>query len=90
VAPVREIFAKPMHPYTRGLLDSIPRPSMRGTRRLRAIEGLVPDMRKLPPGCRFADRCPMRVEQCTREEPALESVGEARWSRCWRAAEVSP
>jgi len=92
-APVDEIFAKPMHPYTRGLLDSIPRPGRaagRGPRRrLRTIEGIVPDMRNLPAGCRFADRCPMRVEACE-IEPPLQEVGPARASRCWRATDVSP
>jgi peptide/nickel transport system ATP-binding protein len=91
-APVPELFAKPMHPYTRGLLDSIPRPRpptggpLRG--RLRTIEGIVPDLRNLPPGCRFADRCPMRVEACTREPP-LDRVAPGRSARCWRATEVS-
>jgi oligopeptide/dipeptide ABC transporter ATP-binding protein len=93
-APVRELFAKPMHPYTRGLLESVPQTALvsrEGARkRLRAIEGLVPDMRRLPPGCRFADRCPMRVERCTQAEPDLTSVGPQRESRCFRAAEVSP
>jgi peptide/nickel transport system ATP-binding protein len=92
-APVREIFARPMHPYTLGLLRSIPRAGAHASRRLYAIEGLVPDLRKLSPGCRFADRCPMRIERCTREEPDLAPVGPAdsqRASRCWRADEVSP
>jgi peptide/nickel transport system ATP-binding protein len=91
-APVRELFAKPMHPYTRGLLDSIPRrgpPGEKRARRLRTIEGIVPDMRSLPPGCRFADRCPMRVGECDREPP-LEEVAPGRSARCWRASEVSP
>jgi peptide/nickel transport system ATP-binding protein len=93
-APVHELFAKPMHPYTRGLLDSIPRPGA-GARKqpralLRTIEGIVPDLRRLPPGCRFADRCSMRVEICTREEPPLDEVAAGRWARCWRASEVSP
>jgi len=93
-APVRDLFARPMHPYTRGLLDSIPRPTAAAAtgarRRLHAIEGLVPDPRNVPPGCRFADRCPMRVEKCTREEPELTRVAPGRDSRCWRAGEVSP
>jgi oligopeptide/dipeptide ABC transporter ATP-binding protein len=50
----------------------------------------VPDPRNVPPGCRFADRCPMRIEKCTREEPPLAHVGPGRDSRCWRADEVSP
>ncbi len=91
-APVGEIFARPMHPYTRGLLDSIPRPedTPAGSgrrRRLRTIEGMVPDMRRLPPGCRFADRCPMRIEACE-SEPPLAAVAPGRFARCWRAAEV--
>jgi peptide/nickel transport system ATP-binding protein len=95
-APVRDLFAKPMHPYTLGLLRSIPRAGAHAARRLHAIEGLVPDLRKLPPGCRFADRCPLRIERCSREEPDLTPVAAAssprtaRASRCWRADEVSP
>jgi oligopeptide/dipeptide ABC transporter ATP-binding protein len=95
-APVRELFARPMHPYTRGLLESIPRPLSGAHRRLATIEGLVPDLRKLPGGCRFADRCPMRIDVCTREEPPLAPAppaaptGSRRLARCWRAEEVSP
>jgi oligopeptide/dipeptide ABC transporter ATP-binding protein len=93
-APVGDIFAKPMHPYTRGLLESIPRPASMGMpgaeRRLPTIEGLVPDLRALPPGCRFAERCPMRVERCAREEPPLADVAPGRLARCWRAEEVAP
>ena len=88
-APVRDLFAKPGHPYTRGLLESIPRDDAVPKRRLPAIEGIVPDLRSLPPGCRFADRCPMRVEKCTTEEPDLAPFALGRSSRCWRAAEVS-
>jgi peptide/nickel transport system ATP-binding protein len=93
-APVRDLFARPMHPYTRGLLESIPRPTAAPAtgprRRLHAIEGVVPDPRHVLPGCRFADRCPMRVEKCSREEPDLTRVAPGRDSRCWRADEVSP
>jgi oligopeptide/dipeptide ABC transporter ATP-binding protein len=88
-SPVREIFARPMHPYTRGLLESIPRARRDEHRRLRTIEGLVPDLRKLPPGCRFADRCVLRVERCSREEPPLAEVAPGRQSACFRADEVS-
>src|SRR5258708_29828653 len=88
-APVRDLFAKPAHPYTRGLLESIPRDDAVPKRRLPAIEGIVPDLRGLPPGCRFADRCPMRIEKCTLEEPDLTPFAPGRSSRCWRAAEVS-
>jgi oligopeptide/dipeptide ABC transporter ATP-binding protein len=89
-APVREIFARPMHPYTRGLLESIPRARPEATRRLRAIEGMVPDLRKLTGGCRFAERCPLRIDKCTREEPGIDEVAPGRRSRCWRATEAWP
>ena len=57
-APVRDLFARPMHPYTHGLLESVPRAKPAANRRLRTIEGMVPDLRDLAAGCRFADRCP--------------------------------
>jgi oligopeptide/dipeptide ABC transporter ATP-binding protein len=87
-ATVRDLFARPMHPYTRGLLGSVPRAGSTG-RRLPTIEGVVPDLRRLGAGCRFADRCVMRVDRCVAEEPPLGEVGGGRWSRCWRAHEVS-
>jgi peptide/nickel transport system ATP-binding protein len=89
-SPVAELFAAPRHPYTRGLLESIPRPGGRG--RLHTIEGVVPDLRQMPQGCRFADRCPLRIERCDLE-PDLAPVGppaSGHASRCWRAEEVSP
>ena len=94
-APVDEIFAHPMHPYTRGLLESLPKVGVHHApgekrQRLATIEGMVPDMRKLPPGCRFADRCPMAIDECTKEEPALVDVGEGRLSRCIRWSELRP
>jgi peptide/nickel transport system ATP-binding protein len=89
-APVADLFARPMHPYTRGLLGSVPRGKPEATRRLHAIEGMVPDMRHLGAGCRFADRCPMRVPKCVEQEPPLEQVAPGRLARCWRATEVTP
>ncbi len=94
-APVASIFARPRHPYTRGLLGSLPGSARaadaHGRRRLQAIEGLVPDLRHLPRGCRFADRCPMKIDACTTEEPALQAVDDAAGpheSRCIRAGEL--
>jgi oligopeptide/dipeptide ABC transporter ATP-binding protein len=92
-APVKELFAHPKHPYTRGLLQSVPRPGSRRddegrAPRLPTIEGIVPDLRHPPPGCRFADRCPMVLPACEASEPELVSVGELRLSRCIRASEV--
>jgi peptide/nickel transport system ATP-binding protein len=92
-SPVRDLFAAPRHPYTRGLLESIPRMGGRVGRRLHTIEGVVPDLREPREGCRFADRCPLRVERCALEEPDLAPVGPSsagHASRCWRAGEVSP
>jgi oligopeptide/dipeptide ABC transporter ATP-binding protein len=86
--PVKELFARPMHPYTRGLLESVPSAGRAAHRRLRTIEGMVPDLRNLPPGCRFAERCALRVEKCDKEEPPLAEVGQGRQSACWRASEV--
>jgi len=94
-AKVASIFARPRHPYTRGLLESIPKPRERGDegarRRLTAIEGLVPDLRTLPPGCRFAGRCPMVIDACRTEEPPLAAVEDdagPHTSRCIRANEL--
>jgi oligopeptide transport system ATP-binding protein len=67
--PVRDVFRTPLHPYTRGLLASIPG-EHKGAR-LQAIEGTVPNMAALPPGCTFAPRCPSRMDVCTTAVPAL-------------------
>jgi peptide/nickel transport system ATP-binding protein len=87
--PVRDVFARSRHPYTRGLLESVPQPAPGPHRRLRTIEGMVPDLRHLPPGCRFADRCFLRVARCSEEEPSLEEHAPGHKSACWRADEVS-
>ncbi len=94
-APVGKIFARPRHPYTRGLLESVPLPRVHeGPRvRLTTIEGMVPDLRDLPPGCRFAARCPMVIPECTAREPELLPVmgeGDTQLARCIRAKEVLP
>ncbi len=95
-APVADLFARPRHPYTLGLLESVPRPweeTIGGAKkrvRLRAIEGMVPDLAHLPRGCRYQDRCPMIVDRCVSQEPDLLPVDDGtRWSRCWRADEVA-
>jgi len=82
-APVRELFAKPQHPYTVGLLGSIPRLD-REQSRLAAIEGQVPDPQAAPAGCRFAPRCPWMTDRC-RAEPPLEAVEGGQLARCWYA-----
>ncbi|HHV62627.1 MAG TPA: ABC transporter ATP-binding protein [Firmicutes bacterium] len=81
-APVHQIFRKPRHPYTIGLLNSIPNIRVREKRRLVPIEGSVPDPFDIPEGCRFAPRCPQAMKMC-REEPPLAGVDEDHEVRCW-------
>ncbi|TXL73867.1 ABC transporter ATP-binding protein [Vineibacter terrae] len=83
-APVAALFAQPQHPYTVGLLGSIPRLDQRRDR-LAAIDGTVPNMTAPPPGCRFARRCPFADERCRREAPPPVEVAAGHMSRCWRA-----
>jgi oligopeptide/dipeptide ABC transporter ATP-binding protein len=79
--PVREIFRNPAHPYTRGLLASMP--GGHPGRRLRAIEGSVPLLGDLPPGCAFNPRCPDRFEPCTSAPPADYAAGPAQLAKCY-------
>ncbi len=88
-APVKDLFARPKHPYTKGLLESIPKMgSPHERRRLPTIEGMVPSLIHLPRGCRFADRCGMVIDICREKEPGLAEVGPERFSRCHRAEEL--
>jgi len=93
-APVGELFARPLHPYTHGLMASIPRLDlMRGAgdttkQRLQEIKGIVPPLTNLPPGCPFAPRCPHAVDLCRREMPAYEEKEPGHWAACWRSKEV--
>jgi peptide/nickel transport system ATP-binding protein len=75
-APVKELFKEPLHPYTQGLLRSIPRIDRAAIKkeRLQAIPGVVPSLLDLPPGCRFASRCQFVKSICTEQEPALREV----------------
>ena len=79
-AQVRELFHHPAHPYTRGLLDSLP--SRNDSRHLRSIPGMVPTLTEMPEGCRFAPRCECAAEQCRRCQPEFVSVGEGHFARC--------
>jgi peptide/nickel transport system ATP-binding protein len=83
-APVEALFATPQHPYTVGLLGSIPRLDHR-LERLATIEGMVPNMTTLPPGCRFAARCPFVADICVKAPPPLKPISPGHWSRCARA-----
>jgi len=84
IAPVTDLFDGPEHPYTIGLLSSMP--SIDGdSETLTPIEGSMPDPLALPPGCRFQPRCPFAIKRCAIEAPPLESVGPGHLSACWRA-----
>ena len=85
-----DLFRGPKHPYTRGLLSSVPSYGDNASRdRLPTIPGVVPDLAQLPAGCRFQDRCPQVVERCHAEEPALLTDAEGRRSACHLNAEAS-
>jgi peptide/nickel transport system ATP-binding protein len=83
-ATVVDLFAEPQHPYTVGLLGSIPRLDIEQGR-LAAIEGQVPNPLAPVPGCRFHPRCPFVIERCRREDPPLFDLGSGHESACWRA-----
>jgi peptide/nickel transport system ATP-binding protein/oligopeptide transport system ATP-binding protein len=80
-SPVAELFDSPLHPYTKGLIDSLPRLGQK-LDRLPMIPGTVPDPLDLPSGCRFGDRCPSRFEKCSQEPPLIAASG-GRMARCW-------
>ncbi len=81
-APVKDLFKDPKHPYTKGLLNSIPKLGHK-TEYLPTIEGQVPSLSKLPKGCRFQDRCPFVMDKCRVDEPVLIDVGHERKVACW-------
>jgi oligopeptide/dipeptide ABC transporter ATP-binding protein len=82
IAPVRELFYNPLHPYTRGLLGSLPRVDGERVARLTTIPGSVPDIHNLPVGCKFTTRCPERFEACPGIEPPLIEAAPDHWVRC--------
>jgi oligopeptide/dipeptide ABC transporter ATP-binding protein len=84
-SPVDELFARPKHPYTEGLLRSVPKLTMKDvakSERLQTIEGVVPKPTALPPGCHFEPRCPYRMPRCREDEIRLYPVGDAVTARC--------
>ncbi len=85
-ASVQQIFSNPLHPYTRGLLQSIPRLGS-SKERLHVIEGNVPSAVNLPEGCRFAGRCPLADARCCREQPELRLYEPGHEAACWKAGE---
>jgi peptide/nickel transport system ATP-binding protein len=92
-APVGTLFRRPLHPYTRGLLSSVPKlgASLADARlpRLAEIPGTVPSLKDEIPGCPFAARCPFATDICTREMPAFEEKETGHFAACWHAGEVA-
>ena len=86
----REIYGNPRHPYTVGLLRSVPRLDLPRKEKLDPIEGQPPDLINLPEGCAFRVRCPWAIDKCATDTPPLMQAGEAHWSACWRAEDLGP
>ena len=88
-APVEALFARPLHPYTKGLLGSIPRLAETAAadtrKRLAEIPGMVPSLKEEVPGCLFAPRCPHATARCAAEYPPLEEKAKGHWVACWEA-----
>jgi peptide/nickel transport system ATP-binding protein len=80
VGPIRQIFANPLHPYTRLLIDSLPTLEQRGV--FRGVPGLPPSLLSPPDGCLFAPRCPSRMGICTQQAPPLIEVEPDHWAAC--------
>jgi peptide/nickel transport system ATP-binding protein len=91
-ADVETLFAQPRHPYTRGLMASIPTvplPGVKTDARLVEIPGMVPSLTNLPAGCAFAPRCTLAIPRCREEYPPLQAFGASHLAACWRAAETA-
>ena len=86
LAETRDIFSNPRHPYTMGLLDSLPQQKGKN---LKPIPGFVPRPEALPPGCKFSDRCSHVRDYCRQQEPQLSEIAPRHFSRCIRAKEIS-
>lgn len=86
--PVVEMFRQPVHPYTIGLLASLPRAIPGSDTRLPTIDGTAPALAERPTGCVFAARCPLAVHQCVAEKPKLEEIAPGRWVKCHRWREI--
>jgi oligopeptide transport system ATP-binding protein len=88
-AAATELYHNPRHPYTLGLLRSVPRLDMARKEKLDPIEGMPPDLIHMGPGCPFRPRCRYAVDRCKEEDPPLVSVGAEHWSACWEWERVS-
>ena len=80
--PAEDVLARPLHPYTRGLMKALPRPDTPVDQRLTPIDGVVPHLARMPAGCPFADRCPEVVAQCRAERPVQRPMEAGRTVAC--------
>jgi len=87
-APTDVLYGEPKHPYTMGLLASVPRLDLSRKRKLSVIDGLPPNLARLPKGCAFCPRCYLAIDRCREEKPELEEVGEGHYSACFRSGDV--
>ncbi len=83
MGPVDDLYEDPRHPYTIGLLGSLPRLDAQAHQQLASIRGMPPDLTALPEGCSFAPRCQFVIERCRRENPPLRQISPHRWTACW-------
>lgn len=88
-ATVDILFENPKHPYTMGLMKSIPQINGKREDKLHVIEGMVPSLHQVPKGCRFAPRCPIADNKCTEQPPELQSLNEGHKVRCWHHDKIS-
>lgn len=85
---VNELFSRPLHPYTKGLIKSVPQIDGDRSKKLHMIEGIVPSLTNVPVGCRFAPRCPNADELCKSQDPIFEEVGGGQKVRCWHYEKI--
>jgi oligopeptide transport system ATP-binding protein len=88
-AAAKTLYAEPRHPYTVGLLKSVPRLDLARKQKLEVIEGSPPDLINVPKGCSFYPRCTFRTERCLEEMPPLLPVGDKHWAACWEWQRVA-
>jgi oligopeptide transport system ATP-binding protein len=88
LAPIRSLYKETAHPYTLGLLESLPKVDAARKERLIPIKGLPPDLLKEPTRCPFAPRCRYAIDRCWEENPTLKAVAQDHYAACWRAEEI--
>lgn len=88
-ASVEDLFTQPIHPYTWGLLGSLPSANQEANSRLSTIDGVAPSLTERPSACVFAPRCPVAIDKCHDEKPPLEATLDGRLGRCWRWEDIA-